>query len=477
MGTYFASRRCYSSAGFGRFLPVVLAALLAAGCSSSDDDDDGLEEAIAGKNSGAQRACTLDEEKQKVLQIMQQWYLWNDEAAQADKYAGIDLDAFGDGGELLGFLRFRPDERDRGFSHITTPEEEAAFFGEGEFVGFGFSFIEAGAGDVYFSQVYAGSPADDAGIERGYRLEAIDGRDVSLIQANEGISAALGPSEEGVTRTLQVADRSGTVLSPMELTKRTVTIDPVPVAKVFNDAADNPTIGYLVLRTFIGPAETALREAFEEFTGVDTLIVDLRYNGGGRVDVAALFASLLAGPANAGNIFVEFEYNSDRSDQNQRAFFSQEPEAIDLDTIVFITTNFSASASELVINGLQPYFSDPKTLAGIGSSTFGKPVGQSAFDFCDETKRLRPVTFRSVNRDGDGDFFDGLPVDCSVGDDLQAPFGDENESMLSAALSYAENGSCPGIATTRRTVAAEGGAGNTAITGGSAPWERYAGAH
>lgn len=463
--------------------PLAAIALLVAvlsGCGGGDTgpESDGPQIDDDGSGDTNETGCTRAAEKRHVSRIMQEWYFWNDEAAQADKYADLDRAAYDDASDLLDFLRYRPDSRDRGFSHLTTPEEEQAFFGEGQYIGFGFSFLSDGAGDIRISQVYAGSPAADAGMERGYTLLAIDGADVRTM-SNAGVSEALGPSEEGVSRTLQLADRDGGELPPMELTKRTVTIDPVPVATVLRDEAGVAVAGYLVLRTFISPAESALREAFADFqsAGIDRLIVDLRYNGGGRVDTAALFASLLAGPANSGNVFIDFEYNSDKAAaNNRRQVFELEPNALNIDTLVFITTNFSASASELVISGLQPWFTGGKDLASIGSTTFGKPVGQSAFDFCNGTQRLRAVTFKSVNADGRGDYFNGLPVDCPAGDDLQAPFGAEDESMLSAALNYIETGRCA-TAAGRRTIASQADAGDRRLVGGPAPWQRYAGAY
>jgi hypothetical protein len=121
--------------------------------------------------------------------------------------------------------------------------------------------------------------------------------------------------------------------------------------------------------------------------------------------------------------------------------FHSEPDALTLEKIVFITSQGSASASELVINSLEPYFSDIE-LALVGSRTFGKPVGQFAFDFCDESFRLRAVTFRSVNANGQGDYFNGLPVDCAAADDIFNPLGDPNEASLAAALEYMGTGSC-----------------------------------
>jgi carboxyl-terminal processing protease len=387
--------------------------------------------------------------KSEVLDIMEDWYLWNDEAEQLNKYRNLDLGDYANAEALLSFLRYRPNEFDRGFSYITTPEEEAAFFGEGEFVGFGFSLMRINPGEIRFSQVFENSPADLAGFQRGYRLVAINGRSIAQIEAAEGLSQALGPAQVGFTLTMTVENVSGVQLPPENLSKNVVTIAPVPLVEFALDTSGN-LVGYILFNSFISSANAALRSAFDDLAetsgGANRVVIDLRYNGGGLVSVAEVLASLLAGPSREGLVFTDYTFNNARAAEfNQRVFFHEELESIDLEKIVFITSGGSASASELVINGLIPYFADVD-LALVGSATYGKPVGQFAFDFCDNDYRLRAVTFKSVNADGDGEYYDGLPVDCQAEDDLSFPLGDENEASFAAALEYmgSDGVSCSG---------------------------------
>lgn len=416
---------------------LISLALLITGCK------DNVNLSAVGNELGA---CNSTVEKQELLQIMQQWYLWNDEAEQAAKYSGIDINNYGSADELLNFLRYRPTEFDRGFSFITTPQADAAF-AAGQFIGFGFSLVvpSSAPNTIIVSQVYAGGPAASAGIERGYTILSINGRSTASIINNEGINTALGPAIEGLTVGFTFADRSSTTLPPVSLSKAVVDIDPVPVASIIRDSFSNPIAGYIVLRSFVIPAEQQLRDAFALFTteGVSEIIVDLRYNGGGLISTAGVFGSLLAGPGNAGNVFTEFNFNSARADANSQFNFTAEPNAITLNRIVFITTGNSASASELLINSLEPYFTTPNEVVVIGQNTFGKPVGQSGFSFCAGERLLRPITFSTRNVLGQGDYFNGLPVDCSASDDLTELLGDSNEAMLANAISYIENDACP----------------------------------
>lgn len=170
-------------------------ALALAGCGGGSSSSNNNVSGIGSPGGLSTSACSVDTEKQEVLQIMQQWYLFNDEAAQFNKYQNINLNAFADGDALLDFLRYLPNQFDRGFSFISTPAEDEAFFGRGEFGGFGFSLVQTGFNDFFIRQVFSSSPAGQAGIERGYRLTAIDGRTIAQINAAEGVSAALGPAK------------------------------------------------------------------------------------------------------------------------------------------------------------------------------------------------------------------------------------------------------------------------------------------
>ena len=101
-----------------------------------------------------------------------------------------------------------------------------------------------------------------------------------------------------------------------------------------------------------------------------------------------------------------------------------------------IGTRATASASELVVNALRPFM--PVIL--VGDRTYGKPVGQYQFEFCD--KVLAPVSFTLRNANGQGDFFDGFAPDCSAADDISRQLGDTQEASLREALTVIDIGKC-----------------------------------
>jgi C-terminal processing protease CtpA/Prc len=443
-----------------RFALLMTVPILLSACSGGSN----------GEDDGAPSACSVSSQKQAVLEIMEFYYFWNDEPAQQEKYDAINLDDFEDIWRLLDHLRFEPERFDRGFSFVTTVEQDDQFFREGEFAGFGFGFRVAGTDALEITRVVEGSPAAVAGFQRGFRVLRIDDDDVKDLLANGGLDEAFGPASVGVSRTFGVEDLLGT-LDTVTVIKAVVTIDPVSDFDVFN--VDGIDIGYLEFSTFIVPAFVALAEAFAYFAeaGVSDVIVDVRYNGGGLVSVADFLASLLAGPANVGEVLSETLFNSDRSDLNFTTRFTEELDALDLNSVVFIATGSTASASELVINSLDPYLD----VALVGEDTFGKPVGQIAVDFCEETLRLRPVAFEKVNADGAGGYFDGLGVDCAADDDVAFPLGDPDEASLDAALTYVTTGACPVAAARLFPVDTE--PLGIAMPLSNVPTRRYAGAY
>jgi carboxyl-terminal processing protease len=419
--------------GLRKLLSLVFgASVVLAGCSGGGNG--------SGPSSGV-LACSASAQKRAVAELMQEWYLFNDEPEQQQAYETLDLDAFATAEALLESLLYRPERFDRNFSYLTTVEADQQFFEEGQFVGFGFGSKFADAPldtDLRLTQVIAGSPAAQNGFERGQQLLAIDDRSVAEIAAAEGLSAALGPADVGVERIFSLRRADGTQFD-VSLAKALVTIDPVVTVNTFD--AGGLRVGYIDFRTFVSTADAELEQAFATFEadGVAAVIVDLRYNGGGLVTTAELLADLIGGFLADGSTLSQTLYNSAKQDLNTVTPFRLRANSLSLlQQVVFITTPSSASASELVINALEPH----TVVRLVGAPTFGKPVGQNALRYCDGERLLRAVTFETVNSLGEGGYYDGLLVDCPEADDLGHALGDPTEASLAGALSLVESFSC-----------------------------------
>ena len=319
-------------------LAVSLALLGLAGCGGGGNGGnfvDTLNAAPTGSNGTNTDACSPAGQVQTVASVMELDYFWNDELEQRNKYAALNTADFRDVDDLLDFLRYRPNEFDRFFTFVTTVRSDTQFFGPGVFIGYGFGFSQdPDSGELWITQVYAGSPADAAGFARGLRINRVNGSTITQIAAAGGLDSIFGDEEIGVTQTFELLDANGAATTTTA-TKAEVTINPVPQFKVFDAGAK--TIGYIEFGTFISTADARFDEVFAQFTaaGVTDIIVDVRYNGGGLVTIAESFGSRLAGPANIDRIFSLTRFNQLNSVFNLTTLVSAEPNAIDLDSIVF----------------------------------------------------------------------------------------------------------------------------------------------
>ena len=384
-------------------------------------------------------ACEVDGQKQFVLDNLYAWYLWNDLLP-----TNINIANYTTAEDLIFRVtrEFGPQDIngnpiDR-FSFINTIDADSQFFGEGKFEGFGFSYktLDPAGIDVRLSRVFVASPANDAGLARGQQFVSLNGTPIAVIQANEGLSAFFSAN---ATIEFEMRRLDGSVISPI-ITKDIVTIDPVPRTRIIPNAAGG-SAGYMRLSTFISTADPVFTSVFADFVaaGVDDVILDLRYNGGGLVSTAELLGDFLGGLANFGLPYSHTQFNEDRSaDFDSTENFETPPgTTINLSRLVVIATQGTASASELVINSMEPYVD----VLIVGDRTFGKPVGQIGLDFCD--KRMRPTAFETVNANFEGDYFGGLPADCAAPDDLNIEVGDDTDPNIIAAMSYLNTGACP----------------------------------
>ncbi|MEM7280822.1 MAG: S41 family peptidase [Pseudomonadota bacterium] len=401
---------------------TLLGLVLLAGCGGADTPlAEGLDSALINNQ------CSVQGQNQFVFQVMQDVYYWNTELPM------VDPNTFDSPESLLESLRFRP--LDNTFSTIRDAVTQSQFFSEGQTIGLGVTLVFDQFSALRIAEVVAGSPAQSGGLSRGDEILAIDGIAIADVIAGAGIGAALGADEVGVPVQLTVRNLSG-LEAVINLEKALITIESVPVTAVFD--VNGITVGYLNFKTFITPAFDDLDAAFASFrdANVQELILDIRYNGGGFVSVAEFLGNLVGGANTDGQVFSNRVFNANNAARNVTSFFADEDNALDLTRLFVLTTGRTASASEIVINSLLPYVD----VVTIGGATFGKPVGSIGFNFCDKT--LNPISFSTRNANDEGDYFDGIPVDCAVADDLSRPLGDPAEASIAVATNYIQTNTC-----------------------------------
>lgn len=311
-----------------------------------------------------------------------------------------------------------------------------------------------------------------AGLTRGAEILAIDG--VDLINANDDASidilnAGLSPSAVGEAHTFTVLDLGQSVSRDVVLHSASVTSTPVQNVRTISTMSGD--VGYILFNDHIATAESLLVDAITSLqnSGVSDLVLDLRYNGGGYLDLASELAYMIAGPSTtSGKTFETTVFNSKYTSTNpitgealtptpfysSTLGFSTTPDqalpTLNLSRVFVLTTDNTCSASEAIINGLRGV---GVTVIQIGATTCGKPYGFYPEDNCGTT--YFSIQFKGENQAGFGDYADGFSPQndstalgvsipgCAVADDLTHELGDSSEALLSAALNYRASATCP----------------------------------
>lgn len=401
--------------------------------------------------------CTLRERQDWAFAQLQEWYLFPDTLP-----ASLDPTPYTNVGDYVDALTAtaRAQRKDRFFTYLTSISGENAYYDAGSSAGFGIRLgLTTSPARLFVTEAFEGASALAAGVDRGTEILAIGTsasnlRTVSsLIADGNGetkvLADALGPDTAGTARVMQVTDAAAGTRT-VTLTKTDFALAPVSSrygAQVITD--NGQKFGYLNLRTFINTADDPLRAAFASFktAGIDKVIVDLRYNGGGLLPVAETLANLLGGNRSTADVIDHVAFRPSKASMNTIAHFAPQAQSVSPVRLAFIGTGGTASASELVINAFVPYLHANAGL--IGTNTYGKPVGQIALDRpqCDD--RLRVIALAIQNAAGVGDYYDGLATkveaSCQAGDDITHPLGSPLESSTRSALDFLEGKSCTRI--------------------------------
>ncbi|WP_157981122.1 S41 family peptidase [Aliidiomarina haloalkalitolerans] len=410
-----------------QFLLTTLSAGLLAACGS--------DSVLTGDSPNLGNAqCSVVGQNQQLLSFMENRYLWLD-----DMRRNVNPANHGSIYQMLDALRAPQDI----FSFILTESEYQERYIDAVFFGFGFGRRDrTDLGVIQITYVYETSPIAQAGVRRGDEITAVNG--VSMATWFNRIASGqatwvdvFGPNEDGVEREFTWRRPDGTMLTE---TVRKTQVETNTVMAVDRFNVDGKEVGYYVFDSFINRSEDDLNDTYDQLIGVDELVIDLRYNGGGLVRVANQLASQAAWNNVDGEIFLTYQYNRNFNDEDYLFSLGRGIERLNLDRVYVLTTGASCSSSELVINSLKPFVE----VVTIGQPTCGKPVGQQPGQICD--KIVFAITFQTVNADGEGDYFDGLPVNCAASDTIVGDWGVVGDPLLDSARYHIANGQCPGTA-------------------------------
>lgn len=353
-------------------------------------------------------------EKAFVNDLFHTEYLWFDDVAD------IDYNAYDAPQALINALRV-PDDK---WSFTLTQAQYEDMVNQ-KTAGFGFGYKS----DFTIYMVRIDSPAWHE-LQRGDKILEINGAAVT----NETIAAA--SNNLGVTTTFKVL-RVGEGEKEIVITAQEYSF------KVTQGKVINSHIGYLRYDSFTSTSVPEFEAEFTKFKhdNIRDLIIDLRYNSGGSVDVAStLLDNLVIGHEGERQVYLDWNVNY-QSKNSTYTFDEDEANDLDMTRVIFLVTKNSASASEMVISALTPYLGKTNVVT-IGDTTHGKPVGMNGRTYGSHFYFL--INFFVRNNDGETTSLDGIPVTCTAEDDLTHQLGDPAESMLKTAVDYIGNNyACP----------------------------------
>lgn len=386
-----------------------------------------------------------------ILENMQTYYFWNKQLPAKPDMTQDPEDFFNS--LLYSYDATARPDGDR-FSFIAADAEElqASLSGEGTSTGAEFNLYLArqGSDEVIAQILYVlpGSPAEKAGLRRGDIIEQINGQ--TLTRSNyssllfDQATMVVGYSN-WQNNQLVKSDKT------ISITKTVIQENPVLLDSIYT--VSGKKIGYLVYNQFIpGPNgsevntyDLQLDQIFSQFKadGINELILDLRYNPGGYVSSAVNLASLIGKNVDATKTFYRQEWNETLTPELEKEFgeeffvkkFTTKSQNIgnQLNRVYVLTSRRTASASELIINGLKPYME----VITIGTQTTGKNVG--SITITDDTGKkkwgLQPIVFKSYNAQDQSDYTAGFPPTVEAEEPLELlPLGDTKEAILNRTL-------------------------------------------
>lgn len=316
-------------------------------------------------------------------------------------------------------------------------------------VEYGLSLVNSDKVIGYVRYIIPNSDASNKDIKRGEVFYAVNGTSLTLTNYR----SLLNGSNENYTlnfANLTYDTNNNPVITPngksLALTKTSLAENPIFIKKVITSGQHK--IGYLIYNGFYDSYDSELNDAFGYFKseGVTELVLDLRYNGGGSVLTATRLASMITGQFN-GKVFNELAYNNKKSYLNRKYTFTstingKSINSLNLSTVYVLTTKSTASASELIINGLDPYIK----VVQIGDATYGKDVASvTLYDSPGFAKKnvntshryaLQLIVAHSINSVGFGDYLDGLEPEHKLLERIQTlgVLGHIDEPLLSTAI-------------------------------------------
>ncbi len=414
--------------------------------------------------------------KDFIWKGLNSWYLWQGDVDDLDDHRFGKTPSVTGNAQYKAFLDRHSDKEaffygllnnypttDR-FSFITDnySELEDTFKGISMSAGMDFALVVIPNNDRVFGlvrYVVPNSGAADANIKRGTVFTRVNGTvltksNYTRLLQNNNTSMTLGLAKiEGTRGKYSLVETEETVT----LTRSRFVENPILIHKVIEQGGKK--IGYLMYNAFVSDFDVQLNNVFGEFKsqGIDELVLDLRYNGGGSVSSAIYLSSMITGQFN-GQVFSKEQWNKKlqpivEQQGSSINYFTNEIKgegsrkiatinSLNLERVYILTTKSTASASELVINSLKAYIN----VVQIGTITTGKDKASiTIYDYTDANNKVKnpahkwamqPLVLKMVNAKDEGNYTNGLTPTIPLEEDVKnmGTLGDTNEPLLARAL-------------------------------------------
>ncbi|HVY24101.1 MAG TPA: S41 family peptidase [Steroidobacteraceae bacterium] len=454
-----------------RLLACLFCIMIVTGCNHRGETSS-YTPGVYKKSSGYAGQCSAVDQNFWLRSWTHELYLWYSEVKDIDpnSYADPVNDYF----PLLKTTATTPSGNPKDKFHFTYKTSDwIALSQSGQSAGYGAEFVILKPSTprvVVVAYVDPNTPAAANNLSRGELLITVDGVDVANGTDTTTLNNGTFPTASGQSHTFVLQELDGTTQRTVTMTSTIVTSTPVQNVGVI--PGTNGQVGYIQFNDHIATAEQEFIDAVNTLKndGVSDLVLDIRYNGGGYLDLASEVAYMIAGDTQtSGKTFEQATFNDQyptnvnpvtggdnpptpfhSTTQGFSATAGQPLPTLNLSRVYILTGSGTCSASEAIINGLRGAGVE---VIQIGSTTCGKPYGFYPQDNCGTT--YFSIELKGTNDAGFGDYTDGFfPANstnpdpdatvpgCSVADDFTHQLGDPAEARLAAALYYRTNSSC-----------------------------------
>lgn len=356
-----------------------------------------------------------DTQKEYLYNLFKTEYLWY------DKVADVNYSVYDTPTEMINDLRYSQYDQWSYYETLEHYHNRSAQINQG----FGCYYGD----DNYIYDMKYGSPCEKAGLKRGD----------FVLKINDNTA-----SQDVYYKTENILNQT----SKFQVQRNSVNLDISITASNFEykstfyqmiENINSLKIGHLIFNEFTEQSALEIEDAFIYFkeNKVDELIVDLRYNRGGNMITTSILMDKIAGYCNDESLQFHLKSNQNYRDKDEYYYFTKDDNSLNLERIYFLTSQRTASASETVINSLKPYMD----VVLIGKKTYGKPNAMKGRVKDESIYWLINSSVYNVNNEGD--FYDGINVDCIIDDSLTYSRKDLNDSLFNTAMFHIKNGLCP----------------------------------